>query len=100
MSSRWGRIVMAKSVRKRTVKTVKTKPTMEQPEVAPDAIPIALPVKEEKKIPTIYVMVCQAGQYESLLAWTWMGNLQAPSVASLERWLFYGLILEHLRTTT
>lgn len=70
MSSRWGHTAMAKSVRKRTVKTVKTKPTMEQPEVAPDAIPIALPVKEEKKIPTIYVMVCQAGQYESD---SWLG---------------------------
>ena len=70
MSNRWERIAMAKSVRKRTVKTVKPKSVVEEPEVAPDAIPIVLPVKEDEKIPTVYIMSCQAGQYQSD---SWLG---------------------------
>jgi len=70
MSSLWGHIAMAKSVRKRTAKTTKPKTLKKESEVAPDAIPIFIPMNEDKQIPTIYAMSCQAGEYTSD---SWLG---------------------------
>lgn len=75
---------MAKSVRKRKVKIIEhNESPVKEPEITPNEIPI-IPCdkktvsiscdKKTKKIPTVYSMTCQAGDYQCKswleLGWT------------------------------
>ncbi len=66
---------MAKSVRKRKVKIIEhNKSVVKEPEIVPNENPIIPCDKKVDKIPTVYSMTCQAGDYQCKswleLGWT------------------------------
>ena len=72
MWSRWERIAMAKSTKKREVKTTKkaTPAPVREAELAPDAKPIDISMYDKIKIAPSYSMVCEEGVYH---AESWLG---------------------------
>ena len=76
MSSRWERTAMAKSTKKREIKTVKKVAPAPVPvpvreaELAPDAKPIDISMYDKIKIAPSYIMECEAGVYH---AESWLG---------------------------
>jgi len=74
MSSRWERTAMAKSTKKREIKTVKKVAPAPAPvreaELSPDAKPIELSNYDKIRMAPSYTMECEEGVYHSE---SWLG---------------------------